>query len=106
MVRRREVWLAVLDQTIGSEIRKTRPCLIVSPAELNDHLRTLIVAPLTAGSRPAGFRVPVRFKGKDGLILLDQVRTLDRHCLVARLGKVPDATLAGALETLRELFEL
>jgi mRNA interferase MazF len=79
LVRRGEVWLAALDPTVGAEIQKTRPCLIVSPDELNKVLATLIVAPLTTGSHPARFRVPVRFRGRDGLILPDQIRTIARQ---------------------------
>lgn len=103
-VRRGEVWLAALDPTIGSEIQKTRPCLVISPDELNAHLRTVIVAPMTTGSRSAPFRVPVRFKGKDGLILPDQMRTLDRARLVKRLGTIDDETGAAVLGVLRTMF--
>jgi mRNA interferase MazF len=105
MVTRGDVWLAALDPTVGSEIQKTRPCLIISPPEIHDHLRTVIVAPMTSGSRPAGFRVPVSFQGVDGLILLEQSRALDKRRLVKRLGQVPDAVLAQTLRTLRELYE-
>ncbi len=101
---RGDVWLASLDPTIGSEIQKTRPCLIVSPDELNSRLRTAIVAPLTTGSHAAPFRVGVRFKGKDGLVLPDQLRTLDRARLVKRLGRVDAGTLAGVLRVLGEMF--
>ena len=87
MVRRGEVWLASLDPTIGSEIRKTRPCLIVSPPDLHDHLRTVIVAPMTSASKPAGYRVPIRFAGKDGFVLTEQVRALDKRRLLKRLGR-------------------
>lgn len=104
MVKRGEVWLAALDPTIGSEIQKTRPCLIVSPDDLNAHLRTAIVAPMTTGSRPAPFRIAVRFKGKDGLILPDQIRTVDRARLVKRLGKVEAATLTAVLNVLSDMF--
>jgi mRNA interferase MazF len=105
MVKRGEVWLVALEPTIGSEIQKTRPCLIISPPELHDHLRTVIAAPMTTGSRPAGFRVPVSFQGKTGLVLLDQIRTLDKQRLVKRLGAVSAPTLAQTLTTLRKLFE-
>ncbi len=104
MVRRGDIWLATLDPTVGSEIRKTRPCLIISPAEIHDHLRTVIVAPMTSKSRPAGFRVPVTFDGVDGLILLEQARAIDKKRLVKRLGAVPPEALARALEVLRELY--
>lgn len=102
---RGEVWLAALDPTQGSEIRKTRPCLVVSPPELHDHLRTVTVAPMTTGSRPAPYRIAVRFEGKAGLILLDQLRTLDKTRLIRRLGAVGKPTLAATLAVLRELFE-
>jgi mRNA interferase MazF len=89
---RGEVWLAALDPTQGSEIRETRPCLVVSPAELHDHLRTVTVAPMTTASRAAPFRVAVRFGGKDGLVLLDQIRTLDKASRAsARRRSSPDA---------------
>ncbi|MBN9436864.1 type II toxin-antitoxin system PemK/MazF family toxin [Bosea sp. (in: a-proteobacteria)] len=105
MVKRGEIWLVTLDPTVGSEIQKTRPCLVISPAEIHDHLRTVIVAPMTSGSRPAGFRIPVRFDGVDGLILLEQSRALDKRRLLKRLGQVPEETLAQVLRTLRELYE-
>jgi mRNA interferase MazF len=99
-----EIWLAQLDPTVGSEIRKTRPCVIVSPVEMNQYLRTVIVAPMTTGSRPAGFRVGLTFQGKQGLILLDQIRTLDRARLVQRLGALRPATLAQAQQVLGQMF--
>lgn len=99
-----EIWLAQLDPTVGSEIRKTRPCVVVSPDEMNEHLRTVIVAPMTTGSRPAAFRVSVGFQGKQGLIVLDQLRTLDQTRLVKRLGVLRAPTLATALQTLQQMF--
>lgn len=104
MVKRGEVWLVNLDPTVGSEIRKTRPCIIVSPAEMHDYLRTVIVAPMTTGSKPAPFRISTVFQGKRGLILLDQVRTLDKVRLVKRLGRVGEKSLLAALRTLQEIF--
>ncbi|MGQ0591681.1 MAG: type II toxin-antitoxin system PemK/MazF family toxin [Gammaproteobacteria bacterium] len=104
MVIRGEVWLATLDPTVGSEIRKSRPCLIVSPPEMHDHLRTAIVAPMTTGARSAPYRIPVAFGGKKGLILLDQIRTLDQAHLIKRLGAVHHKTLASTLNTLQETF--
>jgi mRNA interferase MazF len=104
MVKRGEVWIAALDPTVGSEIQKTRPCLIISPDEINTYLRTAIVAPMTTGSRPAPFRVNVRFKGKDGLIILDQIRTLDKARLVKRMGRVDQGALIRALGILGEMF--
>ena len=99
-----EIWLAALDPTVGSEIQKTRPCVVISPNELNDHLRTVIVAPMTTGSHPARFRIPVTFKGKQGLIVLDQIRTLDRLRLVKRMGALRAATLTTTLQTLQAMF--
>ena len=99
-----DVWLAQLDPTVGSEIQKTRPCVVISPLELHQHLRTVIVAPMTTGSRPAAFRVPITFKGKSGLILLDQIRTLDKVRLVRREGAVTATTLKRALGVLQAMF--
>ena len=100
-----DVWLAALDPTVGSEIQKTRPCVVVSPIEMNAHLRTVIVVPMTTGSRPAGFRVPLSFQGKTGLMLLDQIRTLDKSRLVKKMGTIQKATLSKALHTLQDVFE-
>jgi mRNA interferase MazF len=104
-VRRGEIWLAALDPTIGAEIQKTRPCVIVSPPEMHDFLRTVTFAPMTSGSHPAPYRIHLRFRGKDGLILLDQMRTLDKQRLVRRLGAVSRNTLRLTLAVLREMFE-
>lgn len=104
MVKRGDIWLAALDPTVGRQIRKTRPCVIISPPEMHDHLRTAIVAPMTTGSRPAPFRVPVTLQGTSGLILLDQIRTLDQQRLVKRQGAVRAATLAQVLAVLQEVF--
>ena len=104
MVKRGEIWLVKLAPTIGSEIKKSRPCVVVSPAEMHDHLRTVIVAPMTTKSRPAPFRVPVTHGGQKGLILLDQVRAVDKARLAKRLGAVSAKTLLGSLGTLQEVF--
>jgi mRNA interferase MazF len=99
-----DVWLVQLDPTVGSEIQKTRPCVVISPLEMHQHLRTVIVAPMTTGSRPAAFRVPITFKGKTGLILLDQIRTLDKVRLVRREGAVTATTLKRTLSVLQAMF--
>jgi mRNA interferase MazF len=99
-----EIWLAQLDPTLGSEIQKTRPCVVVSPNETNDDLRTVIVAPMTTGSRPAGFRVGLTLQGKSGLIVLDQIRTLEKARLVKRLGTLRPGTLKLTLQTLQAMF--
>ena len=104
MVARGEVWLVALDPTTGSEIQKTRPCVVVSPPELHDHLRTVIVAPMTTSSKAAPFRVPLTFQRKKALVLLDQIRTVDRVRLVKKAGVVSDLALSNALSTLQEVF--
>lgn len=101
---RGEVWLVALDPTLGSEIQKTRPCVVVSPPEMHDHLRTVIVAPMTSKGRSAPFRIPMTFKRKQGLILLDQIRAVDKVRLVKKEGAVADKTLLDTLRTLQEVF--
>lgn len=103
-IRRGDVFLVNLDPTRGTEIQKTRPCVVVSPDELNDSLRTVIIAPLTSVAHPFPFRVPCRFSNKDGQIVIDQLRTVDRQRLVRPLGRLPPATLAKVLDVLQELF--
>lgn len=103
-VHRGDIFLVNLDPTRGDEIQKTRPCVVVSPDELNAHLRTFIVAPLTTGSHPYPFRVPCRFEGKSGHIVVDQLRTVDRERLVRRLGKLSPSTLGHVLARLQEMF--
>jgi len=103
-VKTGEVWLANLDPTVGSEIQKTRPCVVVSPPEMHNYLRTVIVAPMTTGAQPAAFRIGLTFQGKLALVLLDQVRTLDKVRLVKRLGAVEPATLQTVLTTLQSVF--
>lgn len=104
MVKRGEIWLVNLDPTVGSEIQKTRPCVVISPPEMHDHLRTAIVAPMTTGSRAAPFRIAVRHGGKSGLILLDQIRAVDKARLVKRSGAVGAAVLKATLAALAEVF--
>ena len=103
-MKRGEIWLVNLDPTLGSKIQQTRPCIVVSPAEMHDHLRTVIVAPMTTKSRPAHFRMAVAHGGEKGLILLDQLRAVDKVRLVKRLGAVPAQTLTSTLTTLQEVF--
>lgn len=104
MVARGDIWLATLDPTVGSEIQKTRPVLVVSPDSMNNHLRTVIIVPLTSGSHAAGFRVPIYFASKDGLLLLDQTRAIDKRRLKKKMGVATDQTLRTALAGLQELF--
>jgi mRNA interferase MazF len=103
-VNRFDVYLVTLDPTLGSEIQKTRPCLVVSPDEMNHHIRTVIVAPMTTKGQPYPTRVPCRFKGKAGQIVLDQIRTVDKTRLVRRLGRLDPKTGMNALALLAELF--
>lgn len=104
VTRRFDVFLISLDPTLGSEIRKTRPCLVISPDEMNDHIRTVIVAPMTTKGQPYPTRVPCTFQGKRGQVVLDQIRTVDTARLVKRLGTISRATQDKVLETLQELF--
>ncbi len=103
-LNRFEVYLINLDPTVGSEIQKTRPCLIVSPDEINHNIRTVIVAPLTTKGRSYPTRVPCRFRGKDGQVVLDQLRAVDRSRLVKKLGKLDGKTAAVVLDVLQEMF--
>jgi len=101
---RGDVFLIELDPTRGSEIRKTRPCLVVSPDELNLHLRTVIVAPMTTGGHAYPWRVRCRFREKAGFVALDQLRTVDSERLVKRLGRISPGILSAVLSTLQEMF--
>ncbi len=103
-MRRGEIWLVNLDPTVGSEIRKSRPCVVVSPPELNEYLRTVIIAPMTSQGFTAPFRIPVTHAGTKGLIVLDQIRTVDKVRLVRRMGALSRRTLVATLTTLQELF--
>ena len=103
-VTRGDVFLVALDPTLGREIRKTRPCVVVSPNELNGALGTFIVAPLTTGSHPYPFRIPCRFAGKSGHVVPDQLRTVDRARLSQKIGRLSPATLERVLGILQEMF--
>ncbi|MGV7209620.1 type II toxin-antitoxin system PemK/MazF family toxin [Oxalobacteraceae bacterium A2-2] len=104
MVKRGDIWLVQLDQTVGSEIQKARPCVIISPPEMHDYIRTVTVAPMTTGAKPAPYRIPVTFDKKTGLILLDQLRSVDKVRLSKKLGKLGPATLNATLLVLQEIF--
>ena len=101
---RGEVHLVRLDPTLGSEIRKTRPCVIVSPDELNAHLRTAIVAPMTTGGQAYPWRIDCRFQRRTGFVALDQLRTVDAERLVKRLGRLSPETVTAVLRSLHEMF--
>ena len=104
MVKRGDIWLVNLDPTVGSDITKSRPCVVISPAELNDHLRTVIVAPMTSKGFAAPFRVPITLAGTRGLIVLDQIRTIDKVRLNKKLGAASAKTLGAVLQTLQAMF--
>ena len=104
VVSRFEVYLVRLDPTHGHEIRKTRPALIISPDEMNRHIETVIVAPMTTKGRPYPTRVPVKFQGKSGQVVLDQLRTVDKSRLVKRLGRLNRTTTTRVLALLAEMF--
>jgi mRNA interferase MazF len=103
-VRRGDVFLASLGHAQGAEIQKTRPCVVVSPDELNSNLRTFIVAPLAAGGYPYPYRAPCRFKVREGYAAIDQIRTVDRERLTRRLGKLSPPVLQRVLSILQEMF--
>lgn len=104
VARRFDVYLVNLDPTVGREIRKTRPCVIVSPEEMNRHIATVIVAPMTTKGRPYPTRVRCQFQGKRGQVVLDQLRTVDKRRLVHRLDRLSAATQKRVLAALAELF--
>lgn len=104
MVTRGEIWLVRLDPIVGSEIQKTRPCLVVSPEGLS-HLDTHIVTPLTTGSHSTRFRPEIEFDGKRGLVLPDQIRTVARARMIKRMGATDQETLDRVLAVLRAMFE-
>ncbi len=103
-MNRFDVFLVALDPTLGSEIKKTRPCLIVSPDEANRHLATVIVAPMTTKGQAYPTRVPCTFQGKNGQVVLDQLRTVDKVRLVKRLGRISPPAQSAVLATLAEMF--
>jgi mRNA interferase MazF len=104
--RRFDVHLVVLDPTQGSEIRKTRPCVIVSPDEMNRHIATVIIAPMTSSRRNYPTRVDITFQRRRGQVVLDQIRTVDKSRLVRRLGRLPEARAREVAGVLVEMFAL
>ena len=104
VISRFEVYLVNLDPTVGHEIKKMRPCLIVSPDEMNHHIHTVIVAPLTTKGKSYPTRIPCRFRGKPGQIVLDQIRTVDSVRLARKLGKIDAKTASEVLSVLQEMF--
>ena len=106
VIRRFDVFLINLDPTVGSEIQKTRPCLVISPNEMNQHLRTVIVAPMTTHGKSYPSRIACTFRSKSGFVVLDQIRTVDQTRLVQRLGRLDQAKARQVTERLAEMFAL
>jgi len=104
VVKRFDVFLVNLDPTIGSEIKKTRPCVVISPDEMNRYIATVIIAPMTTKGRTYPTRVACQFQGKDGQIVLDQIRTIDKTRLVKKLGQISQDEQVAVLDTLAEIF--
>ena len=103
-VRRYDVYLVNLDPTLGSEIQKTRPCLVISPDEMNRHIRTVIIAPMTSARRDYPTRVDVTFQRKKGQVVLDQIRTVDKARLVKHLGRLPEPRCREVAGLLQQMF--
>jgi mRNA interferase MazF len=104
VVKRFDVYLDNPDSTLGSEIQKNRPCLVISPDEMNRHIATVLVAPMTTKGQRYPSRVPFSFQGKDGQVVLDQIRTVDKARLVRRLGRIDASTRSAVLAVLAEMF--
>ncbi len=104
VIKQYDVFLVSLDPTIGHEIKKSRPCVVISPDEMNRYISTVIIAPMTSQSREYPTRVPVRFKGKDGWIVLDQLRTVDRRRLIRKLGEISSRSVKSVKSIIREML--
>lgn len=104
MVKRFEIYLVNLDPTVGVEIQKRRPCVVISPDEMNRNVKTVIIAPMTTKSRNFPTRIACEFEGKGGFIVLDQIRTIDRVRLIKRLGEIKNNMGIKVLEKLQEIF--
>ncbi|MBU0480900.1 MAG: type II toxin-antitoxin system PemK/MazF family toxin [Proteobacteria bacterium] len=103
-INRFDVFLVNLDPTVGHEIKKTRPCLVISPDEMNRNISTMIIAPMTTKGRSYPTRIPCSFQGRSGQIILDQIRTIDKERLVKKLGVISKSARAKTLRVLQELF--
>ncbi|GBE06301.1 mRNA interferase EndoA [bacterium BMS3Abin10] len=106
VVNRFDIYIVSLDPARGSEIRKTRPCVVISPDEMNHNINTVIIAPMTSSSKKYPTRKPVEFQGKKGQIVLDQIRTADKARLIKRIGHLKKNTSEKVASTLQEMFEL
>ncbi len=106
VVNRLDSYLVSLDPTLGSEIKKTRPCVVISPDEMNHNIKTVIIAPMTSSTKKYPTRVPIEFQGKKGQIVLDQIRTVDKTRLIKKTGRLKKNTYEKVASTLQEMFEL
>ena len=106
VVNRFDIFIVALDPTLGSEIKKTRPCIVISPDEMNRNIKTVIIAPMTSTIKPYPSRIPLEFQGKKGQIVLDQIRTVDKARLVNKIGRLKKNTYEKVASTLQEMFEL
>ena len=104
MVNRGEVYLVSLDPTVGSKVQKTRPCVVISPNEMNKYIRTVVIAPMTTKQKSYKSRVEINFDGRQGQIMLDQIRTIDKKRLITRLGALSVKELKAVLSVLQEMF--
>lgn len=104
VIGRYDVFLVALDPTVGSEVKKSRPCVVISPDEMNHHLATVIIAPMTTQSHPYPTRVPIQFAHKEGWVMLDQVRAVDKRRLVKRLGALDVPTISSVKLVIREML--
>ena len=104
VIKQYDVFLISLDPTIGREIKKSRPCVIISPNEMNKYISTVIIAPMTSQSRSYPTRVPLKFKKKDGWVVLDQLRTVDKRRLIKRIGKVDQKTIRSIKSIIKEML--
>ena len=104
VIQQYEVYLINLDPTIGHEIQKTRPCLVISPEEMNNNIRTVIIAPMTTKSHAYPTRIPVRFNKKSGWIVLDQIRTVDKARLVKKLGKISSREVTAVKDIIKQML--
>lgn len=104
VINQYDVYLVNLDPTMGHEIKKTRPCIVISPDEINNNISTIIIAPMTTKSHSYPTRIPVRFEGKNGWVVLDQIRTVDNIRLVKRLGKISKKEVLEVKKTLKEML--
>ena len=104
VVKRFDIYLVNLDQTVGSEIQKTRPCVVISPDEMNKHIRTAIIAPMTSTSKDYPTRVPCTFRKKHGHIVLDQIRTTDKERLIRKLGTIDSRAQLEVVSALQKMF--